>query len=88
VSYANSITHHKIRSPGNVLTDITQTPIETVCVDFVGPSPISSHGHNKLLVFFDKFDHKKPNQSPKGTDLEPRILVQISKSKLKTQLVA
>ena len=40
---------------GHMLTHIAEEPWATVCADFIGPLPRSTHGNTVLLVFVDKF---------------------------------
>uniref|UniRef100_A0A034W800 RNA-directed DNA polymerase n=1 Tax=Bactrocera dorsalis TaxID=27457 RepID=A0A034W800_BACDO len=43
------------RPAGKMLSQVAQEPFATVCTDFIGPLPRSTHGNTMLLVFFDRF---------------------------------
>ncbi|KAH8323019.1 hypothetical protein KR059_009923 [Drosophila kikkawai] len=43
------------KSAGKMLTRIAEAPWETMCVDFVGPLPRTTHGNTVLVVIVDKF---------------------------------
>jgi hypothetical protein len=40
---------------GEMLTKIPEEPYATLCADFIGPLPRSTHGNTMILVFFDQF---------------------------------